>query len=311
MSNHLTAPSAEPGVATGTAAAQTSLARDIIVLLKLRMGFLAAIIALAGYYMGSAGPVSVSGMLHAFFGTWIVSAGAFLLNMYFERDIDALMPRTKDRPLPAGRISPTPVFLAGIATSVLGIAYLGLTTNLLAAAAGAAALFGYVYVYTPLKQVSTLNTIVGSFPGAMPPIIGWAAASNSLSAGAIVMFMILFLWQVPHFLALAWMHRDEYREAGFIMISRDDPDGTFTTRQNLIYGVAYVVVTLMPTLFGMTGMWYFATAAISGAWFIWLCIKWYLNRERNNALQVFVATLFHTPLIYIMMVIDKLPGQAL
>lgn len=287
---------------------RASLVRDVFILLKLRMGFLAAIIALAGYYMGSTGPVSVSGMMHAFFGTWIVSAGAFLLNMYLERDIDGKMERTADRPLPAHRMPATPVFLAGLFVSLLGIGYLAVTTNLLAAAAGAAAMVGYVYVYTPLKRVTSLNTIVGSFPGAMPPIIGWTAASNSITGGAIVMFMILFLWQVPHFLALAWMHRDEYRDAGFRMISRDDPDGIFTTRQNLIYGIAYILITLLPTFFGMTGMWYFATAALSGMWFIWLCLKWYAHRDRDRAVQVFVATLFHSPLIYIMMVIDKLPA---
>lgn len=304
MSNEAVAQTMEQSISSS----RVSLLRDIIVLLKLRMGFLAAIIALAGYYMGSTGPVSVSGMMHAFFGTWIVSAGAFLLNMYLERDIDRLMNRTADRPLPAGRIAATPVFIAGLLVSAFGIIYLALTTNLLAAAAGAAAMVGYVYVYTPLKRVTTLNTIVGSFPGAMPPIIGWAAASNSITGGAIVMFMILFLWQVPHFLALAWMHRDEYRDAGFIMISRNDPDGHITTRQNLIYGVAYILITLLPTIFGMTGMWYFATAALSGMWFIWLCLQWYAHRDRNRALQVFVATLFHSPLIYIMMVIDKLPA---
>lgn len=306
MSNPMTAHGPENPVAL--APAQSSLLRDIFILLKLRMGFLAAIIALAGYYMGSTGRISVSGMLHAFFGTWIVSAGAFLLNMYFERDVDKLMTRTAERPLPAGRVAATPVFIAGLIVSFIGVAYLALTTNLLAGAAGAVALFGYAYVYTPLKRVTNLNTIVGSFPGAMPPIIGWAAASNSITAGAMVMFMILFLWQVPHFLALAWMHRDEYRKAGFIMISRDDPDGRFTTNQNLIYGIAYIATTLMPPLFGMTGIWYLLVAALSGAWFLWLCVRWSIHRERPYALQVFVATLFHSPLIYIMMVIDKLPA---
>jgi len=302
MSNEIAAQ-----IESAPATRQSSLVRDIFILLKMRMGFLAAIIALAGYYMGSTGHVSFSGMLHAFFGTWIVSAGAFLLNMYLERDIDRLMARTADRPLPAGRMAPTPVLVAGLLTSAFGVAYLAITCNLLAGAAGAAAMFGYVYVYTPLKRVSSLNTIVGSFPGAMPPIIGWAAASNSITSGAIVMFMILFLWQVPHFLALAWMHRDEYKNAGFVMISRDDPDGIMTTRQNLIYAIAYVLITLLPTLFGLTGMWYFATAAISGLWFIWLCLKWYAHRDRECAVQVFVATLFLAPLIYIMMVIDKVP----
>lgn len=291
-----------------TSTTRLSLVRDILILLKLRMGLLAAIIALAGYYMGSSGPVSMTGMLNVFFGTWIVCGGAFLLNMHMERDIDGLMARTSNRPLPAGRVAPTPVLIAGLLVSALGVGYLALTTNLLAGIAGLVAMVGYVYVYTPLKQVTTLNTIVGSFPGAMPPLIGWAAASNSITGGAIVMFMILFLWQVPHFLALAWMHRDEYRKAGFVMISRDDPDGHITTRQNLIYGIAYVMVTFLPTLFGITGMWYLATAAISGLWFIWLCLRWFVNQDRQYAVHVFVATLFHSPLIYIMMVIDKVPS---
>lgn len=288
---------------------KNSLFRDILILVKLRMGFLAAIIALAGYYMGSpAGSVSMSGMLHVFLGTYVVSAGAFLLNMYMERDVDSLMTRTSNRPLPAGRIAATPVFIAGLVVTTVGVLYLAATTNLLAAASGAVAMFGYVYVYTPLKRITSLNTIVGSFPGAMPPIIGWAAAANEITSGAIVMFMILFLWQVPHFLALAWMYRDEYRDAGFVMISADDPDGTFTTRQNLIYTIAYVLVSLLPVAFGLAGLWYLAVATASGLWFTWLSIKWYLaSTERKNAVQVFVATLFHAPLLYIMMVIDKLP----
>ena len=189
--------------------------------------------------------------------------------------------------------------------SLAGILYLWFNTNLLAAACGAVAMAGYVFIYTPMKRVTSLNTIVGSFPGAMPPLIGWAAAANELSSGAIVMFMILFLWQVPHFLALAWMYKDEYSEAGFEMISRNDPDGSFTTRQNLIYGIAYILITLLPTLFKMAGFWYLATAVISGLFFIALCIQWYLNRERKNAVHVFVATLFHAPLLYIVMVLDK------
>lgn len=302
MSNEAVAPQ----INDTPAISKNSLVRDIVVLTKLRMGLLAAIIALAGYYMGSAGAVSKMGMLHVFTGTWIISAGAFLLNMYMERDIDALMTRTSNRPLPAGRINPTKVFVSGLIICAFGIAYLALTTNLLAAAAGAVAMFGYVYVYTPLKQKTTLNTIVGSFPGAMPPIIGWAAAANEISSGAVVMFMILFLWQVPHFLALAWMYKDDYREAGFVMISANDPEGRFTTRQNLIYGIAYILMTFLPVAFGIAGLWYFIVAAISGIGFIWLCLKWYANAERANAVHVFVATLFHVPLIYIMMVIDKL-----
>lgn len=299
----------DQGTATfnsGDAVPQVSLPRDIMVLIKVRMGFLAALIALAGYYMGTMGQVSLSGMLHVFFGTWIVSAGAFLLNMYMERDIDLLMKRTANRPLPAQRMSPTPVFFAGIMVSIAGILYLWYTTNLLAAACGAVAMAGYVFIYTPMKRITTLNTIVGSFPGAMPPLIGWAAAANEISAGAVVMFMILFLWQIPHFLALAWMYRDEYREAGFAMISGTDPDGTFTTRQNLIYGICYIMITLLPTLFQLAGYWYLATAVLSGIYFIWLCLQWYGHRERQHAVRVFVATLFHAPLLYIVMVLDKL-----
>lgn len=304
MSNEAVAPQLDNSVSGSSA--KTSLYSDILVLIKIRMGFLAAIIALAGYYMGSTGPVSMAGMLHTFFGTWIICAGAFLLNMYMERNTDALMNRTSRRPLPAGRISPTPVFASGLFIGIAGIVYLAATTNILAATAGALGMFGYVYVYTPLKRVTSLNTIVGSFPGAMPPLIGWAAAAGEITAGALVIYMILFLWQIPHFLALAWMYKDEYKEAGYVMISRDDPDGMFTTRQNLIYAVAYVLVTLLPTVFGFTGMLYFAVAALSGIAFIWLCLKWFAHRERKYAVHVFVATLFHSPLIYIMMVIDKI-----
>lgn len=304
MSNEAVAPQLNESAST---LARTSLFRDIMILVKLRMGFLAAIIALAGYYMGSTGAVSFTGMLHVFLGTWVVCAGAFLLNMHMERDIDGLMTRTRNRPLPAGRMAAMPVLVAGIAVSAVGLLYLALATNLLAAAAGALALFGYVYVYTPLKRITTLNTIVGSFPGAMPPIIGWAAASGEITSGAVVMFMILFLWQVPHFLALAWMYKDDYRDAGFVMITANDPDGSFTTRQNLIYGIGYVFMTFLPVAFGLAGYWYLAAAAVSGIAFIWLCLKWYAHRERANAVHVFVATLFHTPLIYIMMVIDKAP----
>jgi len=288
------------------APAKVNLSRDIITLVKARMGLLAAIIALAGYYMGTVGPVSVSGMLHVFFGTWIVCAGAFLLNMYMERDVDSMMARTANRPLAARRVPATPVFVAGLIVTAMGVAYLAFFTNLLAAASGAVAMFGYVYIYTPMKRITTLNTIVGSFPGAMPPIIGWAAATNEISAGAIVMFMILFLWQVPHFLALAWMYRDEYREAGFVMISHNDPEGIFTTRQNLIYGIAYILVSLLPTFFGLTGFWYLGIAAASGLWFIWLCLRWFAHRERKYAVHVFVATLFHSPLLYVTMVLDKI-----
>jgi protoheme IX farnesyltransferase len=270
------------------------------------MGLLAAIISATGYYMASGARVDYMGMLHAFIGTWIIATGAFALNMYLERDVDGLMERTKLRPLPTGRMAPMQALVFGMLLSVAGALYLGFACNFLSAAVGAISLGSYVAIYTPMKRVSNLNTIVGAVPGALPPVIGWAAARGDFGFGAGLLFAILFLWQLPHFLAIAWMYKEDYAAAGMPMITTIDKDGRFTARQMVIYGAAYVFMTLLPVDAKMAGQVYWWTALISGIAVFALCIRWALKRDRPAAVHVFLASLFHLPLLYVTMVLDKI-----
>lgn len=280
--------------------------KDFLVLIKLRMGFLAAIIAVASYYMGTVETVSFLGMTHCFVGTYLVCAGAFALNMFMEKSTDELMQRTENRPLPKGRIEDKTAFGLGLFFSFVGVSYLWFFTNTLAATMGALALGSYVLIYTPMKKISTLNTIVGSVPGAMPTLIGWAAATNGIDLKAMILFMILFFWQVPHFLAIAWMYKDDYARAGLAMISTVDPNAKFTVRQTLLWSITYVATTLLPYVFNMAGFVYFVVAAVSGIFFLLLSIRWFIKGpDRQSAVYLFLATLFHSPIIYIAMVLDK------
>jgi protoheme IX farnesyltransferase len=280
--------------------------RDYVQLSKLRMGMLAAIIAATGYYMASGSALNLWGMLHAFVGTWLISTGAFALNMYLERDLDGLMERTRLRPLPAGRMVARQALVYGMFFSSLGVAYLAFTTNLVAAAVGAIALGSYVAIYTPMKRVTNFNTIIGAFPGALPPVIGWAAVRGDIGFGAGLMFAILFLWQLPHFRAIAWMYKDDYLNAGMPMITTLDETGRFTARQMVIYGAAYVFMTMLPVDAHMAGNIYFWTALLSGIVVFALCIRWAIVRSRPAAVHVFFASLLHLPLLYVVMVLDKI-----
>ncbi|MGI8907897.1 MAG: heme o synthase [Candidatus Sumerlaeaceae bacterium] len=282
-----------------------SLVQNCVQVSKLRMGLLAAVIAATGYYMGSEVVVNYWGMLHAFVGTWIISTGAFALNMYLERDLDALMQRTRLRPLPAGRMAPRQALTYGMIVSAAGVLYLALTTNLVSAAVGAIALGSYVGIYTPMKRISNLNTIIGAFPGALPPVIGWAAVDGRIGFGAGLLFAILFLWQLPHFLAIAWMYKEDYIKAGMPMITTLDEGGRFTARQMVIYGAAYVFMTMLPVKAAMAGHLYFWTTLLSGIIVFGLCVRWAIVRDRPTAVHVFIASLVHLPLLYVVMVIDK------
>lgn len=285
--------------------AAPSTVRDYVQLSKLRMGLLAAIISATGYYMASGEAVSYLGMLHTLIGTWLISTGAFALNMYLERDVDALMQRTRLRPLPAGRMAPRQALVYGMILSVAGVAYVAITSNLVSAAVGAIALGSYVAIYTPMKRVSNLNTIIGAFPGALPPVIGWTAVRGDIGFGAGLMFAILFLWQLPHFLAIAWMYKEDYQNAGMAMITGQDESGSFTARQMVIYGAAYVFMTLLPVDVHMVGDLYLWTALLSGIAVFALCVRWAIVRTRPAAVHVFFASLVHLPLLYLIMVVDK------
>jgi protoheme IX farnesyltransferase len=200
-------------------------------LVKARLTFLVLLTTLVGYYVGARGAMDYLRMLHTLLGTALLACGAAALNQLWERDHDALMRRTADRPLPSGRLQPDTVLVFGGVLSISGLIYLSLAVNLLTSLLGAVTLASYVWIYTPLKRVTWLNTAVGAIPGALPPLMGWTAARNELTGEGWALFAILFFWQIPHFLAIAWMYRDEYEKAGFVMLPSVDPGGFRTGRQ--------------------------------------------------------------------------------
>ncbi|MGB5402026.1 MAG: heme o synthase, partial [Thermoanaerobaculia bacterium] len=221
---------------------------DLVELTKPRITLMVVLTALIGVLLSSGGSVDWGLAIHALFGTGLVAAGSAALNHVLERDLDALMERTADRPLPAGRMHPDTALLFGVGLAVAGLLELTLAVNLLTALLGAIALAGYIFVYTPMKRISSLATVVGAIPGALPPLMGWTAVSDRLELGGVVLFAILFLWQLPHFLAIAWMCREDYSRAGIPVLPVVEPDGRSTARQMLLYGAALLPVSLMPTV---------------------------------------------------------------
>ena len=219
---------------------------DLTELTKPGITLMVVLTAGLGFLLAEREGLSFLLLVHTLLGTGLVSAGASTLNQVIERETDALMRRTSQRPLPAGRMDPDVALLFGVALGVAGLAELALGVNLLTALLGAVALAGYVFVYTPLKRVSSLATVIGAIPGAIPPMMGWSAVRNEIDLAAWVLFGILFFWQMPHFLAIAWLCRDDYREAGFPMLTVGDTQGVRTSRQVLLYGAVLVPVSLMP-----------------------------------------------------------------
>src|SRR4051812_34642920 len=216
-----------------------------------------------GFFLAG-GQISFLLLVYTLLGTGLVSAGASVLNHVIEREPDALMRRTENRPLPAGRMNPDVALLFGVTLGVAGLVELALAVNLMTALLGAAALTGYVFVYTPLKRITSLATIVGAVPGAIPPMMGWSAVRGQLDPAAWVLFGILFFWQMPHFLAIAWLCREDYARGGFPMLTVSDTTGSRTARQMILYGVALIPVSLLPSVLGLMGTLYFVCALILG-----------------------------------------------
>ncbi|MFL6291356.1 MAG: heme o synthase, partial [Thermoanaerobaculia bacterium] len=237
--------------------------------------------------------------------TGLVSAGASALNQVVERETDALMRRTAQRPLPAGRMDPDVALLFGVALGVVGLAELALGVNLLTALLGAVALAGYVFVYTPLKRVSSLATIIGAVPGAIPPMMGWSAVRNEIDLAAWVLFGILFFWQMPHFLAIAWLCRDDYREAGFPMLTVSDTEGVRTSRQVLLYGAVLVPVSLMPSLLGLMGSVYFVGALALGLAYFGFGLGFARSRNTPGARWLMLASILYFPAVLLVMLLDR------
>jgi len=279
---------------------------DFVALTKPRMNFLVVVTTGVGYFMAARGWNDWSRLFNTLAGTALTAAGASVLNQYAERDFDARMVRTQDRPLPAGRVMPIEALMWGVLLAIVGILELGFFVNLLTAALAAFTLASYVLIYTPLKRYSTLCTIVGAIPGAVPIVMGWAAARGSLSPETVALFGILFLWQMPHFLAIAILYRDDYAAGGFKMLPVVDTTLRTTAGQIVLYAAALIPVSLLPTLFHTAGVIYLTAAIALGAIFAGFGVLCAISRARAEARQLFLASIFYLPLLLCVMMVDKI-----
>lgn len=275
-------------------------------LIKARLTFLVLLTTLVGFYVAYPGPLDLMRLFNAMLGTALLASGAAALNQWLERDYDAMMQRTEDRPLPSGRMQPGTVLILGGAMAGIGLIYLALTVNLLTSLLGAITLGSYLFIYTPLKRVTTLNTIVGAIPGALPPLMGWTAARGTVSGGGWALFAILFFWQLPHFLAIAWLYRDQYKHAGYVMLPVVDPAGERTGRQAISHTLGLLPVSLCPFIFQLAGPIYLFGALALGLAYLWFAIQFSRRLDVPRARQLFFASILYLPLLLGLMVFDKI-----
>jgi len=261
--------------------------RDYLQLSKSRIVLMVLITTAAGYFFG-AKHIDFALLINTLIGTALVAAGTNALNQYVEREHDAKMKRTRHRPLPAGRITPRAALLFASAIAVIGSVYLWIAVNPLTSILGAFTLTSYIFVYTPLKRVSTACTIIGAIPGAIPPLMGWTAATNALSLGGWIVFAILFFWQLPHFMAISWMYREDYGRAGFRMLSVEDTDGAAVARQAIGYSVLLLAVSVLPQIFRLGGLPYTIAAAVFGLALVAASIAFRAERSPRNARRLFM-----------------------
>jgi protoheme IX farnesyltransferase len=276
-----------------------------IELTKPRITFLIVLTSAAGFCLGSRGPVNYLTFAHAMIGIGLLSSGIATLNQFMERDLDGLMRRTADRPLPSGRLFPFEALWFGVTLTLAAELYLALAVNLLTAVLGLTVIAGYLFLYTPLKTRTSLSTAVGAFPGAMPPLIGWAAARGEVDVTAWVLFAILFLWQFPHFLAIAWMYREDYGRAGIRMLPVVEPDGRVTGQQIIVYSLMLVPVSLLPTILGISGRLYLIAALLLGLAFLATSIRAALSKSNQHARQLLLASVLYLPLLFGVMVLNR------
>src|SRR5437762_1019865 len=293
----------------GTAARNSESARgrvlDFAELFKARLTLLVLLTTAAGFYLGAESPINYAALFHVVFGTAAAAAGAAALNQWLERKLDALMRRTRTRPVPAGRMRPAEALTLGVALSVLGVSYLGATCNALSATLAALTIVIYIFGYTPLKRASTANTVVGAIPGAVPPMIGWVAARGAIEAGAWSLFAILLLWQLPHFFAIAWMHREDYSRAGFRMISSDDRSGERSASQSVFFCILLLVIAGLPTFLGIANFVYLAIELLLGGLFTAVAMRFLRMRTPSAARSLFIASIVYLPLLLGALVLTK------
>jgi protoheme IX farnesyltransferase len=280
----------------------SSLFADYLELTKPRLNFLVVATSAAGYYLGAVGDVDVALMAQAVAGTALVAGGAAVLNQLYERDTDALMRRTRRRPLPDGRVTPADARTFGAVLSVAGLVLLAARTNWIAAALALATLVVYLVVYTPMKRRTPRSTLVGAIPGALPAIIGWTASHGSVAIGGAALFAIVFLWQMPHFMAIAWLYREDYGKAGFPMLPVIEPGGARAGRQALVYAALLVPVSLAPTAIGVSGAVYFWAALALGLALLALAARFAATRSDASARALFFGSITYLPLLWIAMI---------
>ena len=280
---------------------------DYVALGKPRVVLMVLVTTLVGYYLGSRGAIQVVPLLHTLLGTALAAAGTLALNQYMERDLDAQMLRTRHRPLPDGRIQPVEALVLGVVVMVVGLSYLATIVNGLTSLVTLAIAVTYLLLYTPLKRVSSLCSIVGAVPGALPPVAGWAAAQGSLAPEAWVLFTIMFLWQIPHSLAIARMYRDDYARAGIQVLPVVDRDGFSTGTHVVTNSMALLPVALLPTLMGLAGAIYFWVALVLGLGLLWSAIGLARSRSAGDARRLMLASLVYLPVLLGAMALDKVP----
>jgi protoheme IX farnesyltransferase len=284
-----------------------SRANAYVALTKPDVSFLVLMTTAAGFYMGSRGAVDWLHLMQTVFATLLIAAGTATLNHYIERDSDRYMRRTASRPLPSGQLQPREALWFGVILSVAGAVDLYFTAGILASALGILTSLSYLLAYTPLKKRTVWATAVGAFPGAIPPMIGWVAATGTLDRGAWLLFAILFLWQFPHFYAIAWMYREDYARAGILMLPVVDREGTRTFRQIILTAVALVGVSLLPAVMGLAGVHYFFGALVVSTALVQVCLWAASSRTNARAKWLMHATVLHIPVLLGLMIFDKIP----
>src|ERR1041385_637606 len=274
-------------------------------LTKPRITFLIVLSSAAGFAMASQRSIDYLALLRSLLGIGLLSSGIATLNQYAERELDGLMRRTANRPLPSGKLAPWEALAFGAGITIVAEIYLLVLVNPLSALLGLTVIAGYVFAYTPLKTRTTLSTLVGAFPGAVPPLIGWTAARATISLEGWILFAILFLWQFPHFLAIAWMYREDYGRAGILMLPVVEPDGRVTAQQIGVYTLMLLPLRLLPTVIGMSGRVYFVGAIVLGLLFLYSSLRAAFSMSRQRARRLLLASVLYLPLLFLLMVLNS------
>jgi protoheme IX farnesyltransferase len=278
---------------------------DFLALTKPRVNLLVLFTTLIGFHLGTFGPTDIVLLIHTVIGTALVAGAAAAINQVLERDSDRLMRRTRLRPLAAGRLGKREAGWFALVLAVIGLAQLALGANLLAALVALATIASYSLVYTPLKRRTSLATVIGAVPGALPPMIGWAAATGGLSVEAWVLFAIVFVWQMPHVLAISWMYREDYERGGIRVLPVEEPDGASTSRQTVSYAAVLVPISLLPTVVGLAGGAYLGGALLLSLVILGLSIAFARQRTARHARRLFFASLLYLPVLWVLMLVNR------